>query len=630
MKKIVRGNDFTLRVPVRRIVNGEKERFPLPACEEIEVNLVNAFRRRKMEYTIGVEDDSLLEVRVQSSEMALGAYALEVKGKLFGCSWRSNEYEQLQLVDNNASGDTEFDETDEGEDSVEMDTALVVLAPVIVTDVDVEVLKDKIANGVRDGAWLPVKAGRDANGNVVTGAVAEGGNTTASGYWSHAEGYSSTASGFASHAEGKRTIASGECSHAEGTLTKANGRWSHAEGSNTETASWFSHAEGDQTKALGFASHAEGVQTIASGSYSHAQGCCNYDDASFIYMVGVGRDYTGSVRKNAVAVYVGRYNAGDINPTDFKNGYQYLLDVGGYKGQAVENGMKSVQEVFADHDSRITAIEKGGTGGSSQPGGSVKKSKPKIEYVVGRAIKCSLLTCSSYDRVRYIVPENLKTISLLVGTPDRSLLAKKGDSIKVKFVDAYGHDVSYSNSGATNRCSFLGYDYTVSIGSNNVITIINITQNNEALHRVSLDILFSYSHQAWYVRNVTLGDDSVYLVTLAFKDVPSSFDTVSPYRKFENGIVVNKRLPKKLAFDEDTGYLFEKGLKQKIIIYKHTYCRTKWRKNLGGRGKVKKIRKKKLCAGIGNIVVKHDNEKKSCYMQTLVVNSINKKIKRLH
>lgn len=28
MKKIVRGNDFTLRVPVRRIVNGEKESFP--------------------------------------------------------------------------------------------------------------------------------------------------------------------------------------------------------------------------------------------------------------------------------------------------------------------------------------------------------------------------------------------------------------------------------------------------------------------------------------------------------------------------------------------------------------------------------------------------------------------------
>lgn len=130
MKKIVRGNDFTLRVPVRKIVGGEKERFPLPACEEVEVNLVNAFRRRKMEYTIDVEDDSLLEVRVQSSQMALGAYALEVRGKLFGCSWRSNEYEQIMLVDNNASGDTVF-EPQEGEDSVEMDTAVVVLPPTV-------------------------------------------------------------------------------------------------------------------------------------------------------------------------------------------------------------------------------------------------------------------------------------------------------------------------------------------------------------------------------------------------------------------------------------------------------------------------------------------------------------------
>lgn len=130
MKKIVRGNDFTLRVPVRKIVNGEKERFPLPACEEIEVNLVNAFRRRRMAHTIGVEDDSLLEVRVQSSQMALGTYALEVKGKLFGCSWRSNEYEQIMLVDNNAQGDTVF-EPQEGEDSVEMDTAIVVLPPTV-------------------------------------------------------------------------------------------------------------------------------------------------------------------------------------------------------------------------------------------------------------------------------------------------------------------------------------------------------------------------------------------------------------------------------------------------------------------------------------------------------------------
>ena len=442
MKKIVRGNDFMLRVPVRKIVNGEKERFPLPACEEIEVNLVNAFRRRKMEYTIGVEDDSLLEVRVQSSEMALGAYALEVKGKLFGCSWRSNEYEQLQLVDNNASGDTEFDETDEGEDSVEMDTALVVLAPVTVIDGNFEVLKNEIANGVRDGKWLPLKRGRKSDGTFVDDCVemgyqseatgygstamgynckasgntahaenagckatgdnshAEGNECTASGENSHAEGKTCTASGYCSHAEGtgctagnsfshaegegcvtsghgshaegghtKATyefshaegeycISSGNCTHAEGFRTIASFGSSHAEGSETKASGSASHAEGSETKASGYTSHAEGSKTIASGDYSHAQGYNNYDDASFIDMVGVGNTNNHeTIRKNASVIYVGRGSYYDINTSDPKNGYQYLIDVGGYKGQEIGNA-KSVQEVFADLEARITAIEK--------------------------------------------------------------------------------------------------------------------------------------------------------------------------------------------------------------------------------------------------------------------------------
>lgn len=460
MKKIVRGNDFMLRVPVRRIVNGEKERFPLPACEDIEVNLVNAFRRRKMEYTIDVEDDSLLEVRVQSSEMALGAYALEVKGKLFGCSWRSNEYEQLQLVDNNASGDTEFGETDEGEASVEMDTAIVVLAPVTVidgnfkvligeavsesekkTDTKLEEQKNEIANGVRDGKWLPLKRGRKSDGTFVDDCVAMGYQSEATGYGStamgynckasgntahaenagceatgdnsHAEGNECTASGENSHAEGKKCTASGYCSHAEGTGCTASDSYSHAEGEGCAASGHGSHAEGGQTKASyefshaegnycissglcthaeGFrtiasfgsahaegsetqasasdshaegsytiasapASHAEGSHTIASGYYSHAQGYNNYDDASFIDMVGVGNTNNHeTIRKNASVIYVGRGSYYEINTSDPKNGYQYLLDVGGYKGQEIGNA-KSVQEVFADLTSRIEALE---------------------------------------------------------------------------------------------------------------------------------------------------------------------------------------------------------------------------------------------------------------------------------
>ena len=460
MKKIVRGNDFMLRVPVRRIVNGEKERFPLPACEEIEVNLVNAFRRRKMEYTIGVEDDSLLEVSVHSSEMALGAYALEVKGKLFGCSWRSNEYEQIMLVDNNASGDTEFGETDEGEDSVEMDTAIVVLAPVTVidgnfkvligeavsesekkTDTKLEELKDEISNGVRDGKWLPLKRGRKSDGTFVDDCVemgyqseatgygstamgynckasgntahaenanctasgdnshaegeecvakgkdshAEGRSCTASGDNSHAEGYFCTASGAFSHAEGDFCTADNRCAHAEGYSCTASGENSHAEGQKCTATRYNAHAEGysctasmDNSHAEGYSctasgshSHAEGCSCTASGAYSHAEGysctasgdcchaegCSNYDDASFIDMVGVGNGNDVSRRKNASVIYIVRDSFGDINISAPKNGYQYLIDVGGYKGQEIGNA-KSVQEVFADLEARITAIEK--------------------------------------------------------------------------------------------------------------------------------------------------------------------------------------------------------------------------------------------------------------------------------
>ena len=52
-----------------------------------------------------------------------------MKGKIFGNDWRSNEYPQFQIVSNNADADTEFSQTDGGDDSVEMDTALVILPP---------------------------------------------------------------------------------------------------------------------------------------------------------------------------------------------------------------------------------------------------------------------------------------------------------------------------------------------------------------------------------------------------------------------------------------------------------------------------------------------------------------------
>lgn len=147
MKKIVRGNDFTLRIPVRKVVNGEQVAFPLPACTDIVVNIVNQYRRVALSYTIDTAEDNIINARVEGDAVSVGTYALEVRGKIFGNDWRSKEYEQFAIVDNNASGDTAFNgELIEGEDSVEMNTALVILPPTaeltqLITDANTAISK---------------------------------------------------------------------------------------------------------------------------------------------------------------------------------------------------------------------------------------------------------------------------------------------------------------------------------------------------------------------------------------------------------------------------------------------------------------------------------------------------------
>ena len=129
MKKIVKGNDFTLRIPVMKMVDGQLQAFPLPACTDVVVQVCNQFRRIPLAYSIDVKEDNVLLARVEGDKMSIGTYAIEVKGKIFGNDWRSNEYPQFAIVANNADADTEFGTTDEGDNSVEMDTALVILPP---------------------------------------------------------------------------------------------------------------------------------------------------------------------------------------------------------------------------------------------------------------------------------------------------------------------------------------------------------------------------------------------------------------------------------------------------------------------------------------------------------------------
>lgn len=151
MKKIVRGNDFTLRIPVKKIVNGEQVSFPLTDCTDIAVHVVSQYKRTALPYTIDKESNDVLLADVDGTTLSLGTYALEVTGVSEGTNWRSYEYEQFAIVDNNASSDTVFeDNTADGNTNIEdgngdnvnkgcmdvkiegfaVDAALVVLPPV--------------------------------------------------------------------------------------------------------------------------------------------------------------------------------------------------------------------------------------------------------------------------------------------------------------------------------------------------------------------------------------------------------------------------------------------------------------------------------------------------------------------
>ena len=163
MKKIVKGNDFTLKIPVMKMVEGQLQAFPLPACTDVVVQVCNQFRRIPLAYKIDVKEDNVLLARVEGDKMSIGTYAIEVKGKIFGNDWRSNEYPQFAIVANNADADTEFETTDEGDNSVEMDTALVILPP----SVELEQLISQ-AKGLVNTAQKAADTASEASKNAKT------------------------------------------------------------------------------------------------------------------------------------------------------------------------------------------------------------------------------------------------------------------------------------------------------------------------------------------------------------------------------------------------------------------------------------------------------------------------------
>lgn len=156
-------------------------------------------------------------------------------------------------------------------------------------------------------------AGQKKDTNLGKYATAEGYNTEASGYGTHAEGTETVASSHSAHAEGGysqatnqtthaegfTTIASGVAAHSEGYKTTAIGNGAHAENRENTAEGDMSHAEGYLTLASADVSHAEGMGTIAASDAQHAQGKYNLMDGEDKYAHIVGNGESDEKRSNA-------------------------------------------------------------------------------------------------------------------------------------------------------------------------------------------------------------------------------------------------------------------------------------------------------------------------------------------
>lgn len=208
-------------------------------------------------------------------------------------------------------------------------------------------------NTLHSKLWIPGRG----NYSVITQGVAsnrDSANKFRAGNFSLAEGLNTVAEGICSHAEGNGCQAILDGAHAEGITSRAEGFGAHAEGISTASGN-YTHSEGSYTLARGINSHSEGDNTIAGGFCSHVQGIYNIDSVNAIHSVGIG---DATTRKNAEYIYAKNNTNGTAIVDDPKNGYKYLIGVGGYDGISTDNTTyKSVQEVIADLTARIEQLE---------------------------------------------------------------------------------------------------------------------------------------------------------------------------------------------------------------------------------------------------------------------------------
>ena len=113
--RIVRGNDFYLMVPVRRVVftkdehNEEvklAERMYLKECSVLSVRMIGCDQENGIDlpFTVSEDDDSKLVVKIFGTKLHEGWYGLEVTGTYQGRRFRSYERKVFKVVENNSKG----------------------------------------------------------------------------------------------------------------------------------------------------------------------------------------------------------------------------------------------------------------------------------------------------------------------------------------------------------------------------------------------------------------------------------------------------------------------------------------------------------------------------------------------
>jgi len=328
--KIVRGNDFSLTIPVRSIVfdkEGSKviptaNAVPLDDCTLLKVNLVDELGAITpiTSYSMPYDGtDGSLIVHI-SADLDCGWYGLEITYTLEGRRYRSYERKVFKIVENNGKSYVSGEQF-EGEMSYQIDTMWTLYgytSPTFVLDGEFFSRGEGEGNAIQQYGTGAQATGKDA--------IAIGYGTVASGTRSHAEGWGAKATGSYAHAEGGDTEASSYGSHAEGRNTKATGDVSHAEGLNTTASGEYaSHAEGRSTTASGAASHAGGFRSEASGLNSFAHG-----------------SWVKTSKANAMAL--GRYNE-DIEETE--DGNFVMFSIG---GGTSESNRKNIFEIWRNGD----------------------------------------------------------------------------------------------------------------------------------------------------------------------------------------------------------------------------------------------------------------------------------------